>query len=615
MNKSLILGTCLQFLIVTAYAQTPVKTKSKVSTSPAGSKEAAPATPQPTLVLKPLKGKVNSACTAGGNPKPNPCGEMKKRRIISSNAAHPQDLEVSESDLNSTSTPLDRSDIDPIAVQPFAIGPENTDISLISINGVETGVRNTAVPQPKLQAAAATTSGPSMTSYSPPFGNPGTVVTIVGSGFGSPQSNSYVQAYSITTHTNFLWPSTSWTDTQIVVVLPADMPIGQCYFNVYVAGVGIPGTNPFTVGIPPAFTSYSPTSGVPGTLITIKGSGFGQLANTNNSYVAARSSLTNQTTFWTPTSWTDSEIDVKVPEGFPQGMVWLYVIVDGLSSIGTNPFTVGTPPVIDCYSPPSGPPGTMVTLNGSGFGNVQGSSYVLVLSRSTNTWMSWPISTWSDTQITVPVPANTPIGLFYFSVDVDKLQSLGTNPFQVGFPPIVSDYAPQWGNPGTQITINGSGFGQTRGTSFVQAVSAVTNTWTSLPVNSWSDTQLVVVIPDDMPLGKIYLTVVVGGLESIGTFPFTVGIPPQITSYSPNTGPAGTIITINGTRFGPTQGSSYVVLQSVTNIHTSLTVVSWSDTQVKVAIPNLTPNCLSYLSITVDGLQSIGTLPFQVTNK
>jgi len=118
-----------------------------------------------------------------------------------------------------------------------------------------------------------------------------------------------------------------------------------------------------------------------------------------------------------------------------------------------------------------------------------------------------------------------------------------------------------------------------------------------------------------MPLGKVYLDVIVGVLESIGTFPFTVGIPPFITSYSPITGPAGTILTINGTGFGPTQGSGVVTLQSVTNIYTSLTVLSWSDTQVTVSIPMLTPTCLSYLSITVNGLQSIGTYPFQVTSK
>jgi|SRR5580700_617203 hypothetical protein len=96
-------------------------------------------------------------------------------------------------------------------------------------------------------------------------------------------------------------------------------------------------------------------------------------------------------------------------------------------------------------------------------------------------------------------------------------------------------------------------------------------------------------------------------------FQLTVGIPPSITTYSPNNGPADTIITLNGTGFGSSQGSGSVILQSVTNIHTPLTVLSWSDTLVTVSIPKLTPTCLSYLSIRVDGLSSIGTYPFQVT--
>ncbi|MGC2391612.1 MAG: IPT/TIG domain-containing protein [Candidatus Acidiferrum sp.] len=94
-----------------------------------------------------------------------------------------------------------------------------------------------------------------------------------------------------------------------------------------------------------------------------------------------------------------------------------------------------------------------------------------------------------------------------------------------------------------------------------------------------------------------------------------MGISPSITSYSPGSGPAGTLITINGTGFGPTRGSGSVILQSVTNIYTGLTVVSWIDAQVTVSVPKLTPTCLSYFSITVDGLQSIGTYPFQVTSQ
>ena len=99
-----------------------------------------------------------------------------------------------------------------------------------------------------------------------------------------------------------------------------------------------------------------------------------------------------------------------------------------------------------------------------------------------------------------------------------------------------------------------------------------------------------------------------------GTFQFDVGIPPQITNYSPNTGPAGTLITISGTGFGETQGSSYALLQSLTNVYTSLTVLSWSDTLVTVSVPKLTPLCLNYLTITAGGLQTPGTFPFQVVS-
>jgi hypothetical protein len=56
------------------------------------------------------------------------------------------------------------------------------------------------------------------------------------------------------------------------------------------------------------------------------------------------------------------------------------------------------------------------------------------------------------------------------------------------------------------------------------------------------------------------------------------------------------------------------MLHTTTNsgLH-DLTPLSWSDTQVEVTVPNLTPAGPNYLSITVGGLQSIRTYPFQAT--
>lgn len=613
----MVIAVMLQLFPLTANPQT--KPKNPPASTRANSIKISAEQPVPTVNMSPSsslmisKHRTNPACTASSPVNSNPCGAMRKLHRSRSARATAQDLTLSESQIVGTITPLDRNDFDPIGIKPFVISPEIPDVALVRINGVETAVQSARIVHPMSQTAESTSNGPTITSYSPNFGNPGTVVTINGAGFGSPQANSRVTVFSVETYSYTAWPAQTWTDTQIVTTVPSNMPLGNVYFNIFVAGALLPGTYPFEVGIPPTITSYSPGFGLPGTHVTINGTGFGP--PTSTSHVSTISEVTNTWASWPAVSWTDTQIVVAVPPGFPQGRVEMHVFVNGLESIGTSPFTVGIPPEIDCYSPVFGPPGTLVTINGKGFGATQGSSVVQVLSRTTNTWIGWPAATWSDTQITLAVPADEPEGQYYFSVVVDNLRSIGTFPFEVGFPPVISSYSPGWGNPGTQITINGSGFGQSQGTSVLQALSSVTNTWTNLPVKSWNDTQLIVTIPETMPLGKVYLDVIVGVLESIGTFPFTVGIPPFITSYSPNTGPAGTIITINGTGFGATQGSSVVTLQSVTNIYTSLTVLAWSDTQVTVSIPKLTPTCLSYLSITVNGLQSIGTLPFQVTSK
>ncbi len=618
MKIHLISGALLLVLVVTAHAQSAQQlTKATGETKPSVSNSSVPkdgATPELSLML-PVKAKKNPTC--GGVANTNPCGAIKKKRPRSPQTPS---LTVSQSDLVSTSAPLDRSDLDPIGPRAFVLNPQTPEIALIHINGVEMAVKNPMIVSVQPHAAGSTPTAPTVTDYSPRFGNPGTVVTISGSGFGLPQVSSIVTVISAATRATIAWPIQSWTDSQIVTTVPANTPQGLFYFYIYVGGQVVAGTYPFEVGIPPSVISYSPGFGLPGTHITIKGLGFGPPKST--SYLLTLSQVTNTWANWPTTNWTDTQIDVNVPAGFPPGIVELRVWVDGLEAIGTYPFTVGIPPMIDCYSPLSGPPTTLVTINGSGFRSTQGDSTVQVFSRLTNTYSTWPVSTWSDRQITLAVPANEPIGLYYFTVVVDALRSGGTYPFEVGFPPVISDYSPRWGNPGTQITVDGSGFGQTQGTSVLQVLSSVTNTWTNLAVTSWTDTRIVATIPETMPIGKVYLDVIVGpaltagGLESIGTFPFDVGIPPLLTSYSPNTGPAGTIVTINGTGFGSTQGGGYVTLQSVTNVYTTLTVVSWSDTQVTASIPKLTPICLSYLSITVDdGLQTPGTFPFQVTKQ
>jgi hypothetical protein len=99
--------------------------------------------------------------------------------------------------------------------------------------------------------------------------------------------------------------------------------------------------------------------------------------------------------------------------------------------------------------------------------------------------------------------------------------------------------------------------------------------------------------------------VTVGGLASNGSA-FTVSpSAPSITSLSPTSGAVGTSVTITGTNFGSSQGSSTVAFNG-----TAATPTSWSATSIVVPVPSgaSTGNVV----VTVGGLASNGSA-FTVT--
>ena len=57
-------------------------------------------------------------------------------------------------------------------------------------------------------------------------------------------------------------------------------------------------------------------------------------------------------------------------------------------------------------------------------------------------------------------------------------------------------------------------------------------------------------------------------------------LPPGITSLSPSSGAVGAAVTITGTNFGTTQGTSSVAFNGI-----AATPTSWSATSIVVAVP------------------------------
>ncbi len=150
---------------------------------------------------------------------------------------------------------------------------------------------------------------------------------------------------------------------------------------------------------------------------------------------------------------------------------------------------------------------------------------------------------------------------------------------------------------GTSVTITGTNFGATQGTS------TVTFNGVAGAPTSWSATSIVAAVPSGATTGSIVVTV--GGVASNGVT-FTVTAPaPNITNLSVASGPVGTSVTITGTNFGATQGTSTVTFNGVAG-----TPTSWSATSIVAPVPSGATT--GSIVVTVGGVASNG-VTFTVT--
>jgi hypothetical protein len=156
--------------------------------------------------------------------------------------------------------------------------------------------------------------------------------------------------------------------------------------------------------------------------------------------------------------------------------------------------------------------------------------------------------------------------------------------------PSITGLSPGSGVVGTPVTITGANFGSTQGTSTV-TFSGVTGTPTS-----WTATSIVVPVPSGATTGNVVVTV--NGVASNGV-PFTVQAAPAITSLSPPSGVIGTLVTVSGTNFGATQGTSLVTFNGWVGIP-----VSWSSTSILVPVPSGATT--GSVVVTVGGVASNG---------
>lgn len=374
---------------------------------------------------------------------------------------------------------------------------------------------------------------------------------------------------------------------------------------------------------PPSISSLSPTSGTTGTSITISGSNFGATQGT--------STVTFNGVAATPSNWSNTSITVTVPSSANTGQV--VVTVQGMASNGAA-FTVT--PKIDSISPTAGPTGTSVIIAGSAFGATQGISTVKF-----NSVAATPTS-WSNTNITAPVPTSATTGPVVVTVGGNASNSLtytvatsgsisgkvtksdgvtvlagasvkiyqGATQAGATTTNGTGDYSFSTLNSGTyrvEATYSGYGAGSRAAVVTVGVNTAVNLSLEEIVTGSVS------YIYDE--LGR--LSSVVGPTETATYSYDSVGnllsisrsssAQVSILSFSPGSGSIGATVTINGTGFSATPGQNTVMFNGV-----AATLISSTSTQIVTSVPAGATS--GNVSITTPAGSATSASPFTVTS-
>jgi RHS repeat-associated protein len=436
--------------------------------------------------------------------------------------------------------------------------------------------------------SSATVPAPAITSISATTGSAGSQVLITGSGFGATQNGSFVFLNDSPVTIN------SWSATSIATTIPTGGSSG--YMAVSVAP-SMNDSNPifFTITSQPLATPWLDQDvgqvGLAGSatfasgVFTVQGAGNG---------VYPGSTSDGDHFVYQPLSGDGTIIArvVSLQGSSAEAGAMIRETLNPAATYGYTFFTNASSSLLFDYR---------TTTGGSTSGTGQGSlslPYWVKLVRSGSTFAAYRSTdgaTWTQTGSTqtITMAQNVYIGL---AVSDGSTTALATATFDnisvtIGTTPFVTGVSPILGPVGTSVTITGSDFGTTQGTSTVtfNGVSATT-------VSSWSNTQIVAQVPSTTPPGPGPVVVTVGSNASPSIVSFTT-IKPTINSLSPPASQPLSFVTLNGSGFGVSEGTSQVYLNGA-----AVGANSWSDASLTFQVPS---NATSgNVTVTVDGVTS-----------
>jgi len=452
----------------------------------------------------------------------------------------------------------------------------NANSTLATATFDNVSITTTAAPAPVITSVSATT------------GAIGSQVAITGTGFGASQSGSQVMLNNAVVTIN------SWSDTSISITIPTGATSGYMTVSVapsmnnsnpvYFSVTTQPLTTPWLdqdvgpVGLAGSATYSSGTFTVNGSGLQINGSAdqmhFVYQPMSGDGTVVARVVSISGSTY--------PQAAVMIRETLDPGSINAYLDYQSSAAHFYYRSSTGGSTSLKAYTTVSSLP------------------YWLKLVRSSNTFYAYISADGvSWTQVgsgqTITMAQNVYVGLAVCSQDNTKLATATFDNLSVtiGTSPVVTGVSPGLGGTGSSVVVAGSSFGATQGTSTVSFNSAAATS-----VTSWSNFQIVALVPTAAQPGPGPVVVTVGSNSSPATVNFTV-IKPTITALTPPGAQRGAWTTLTGSGFGTSQGTGQVKFNSIV-----ASVTSWSDTSITAQVPSTATN--GPVTVTVDGVASNG---------
>lgn len=406
-----------------------------------------------------------------------------------------------------------------------------------------------------------------ITGFTPEIGPTGSVVVISGGDFTGATAVRFngvsASAFTVT------------APSQVHATVPPTATTGPISI-VTPSGTATSPSNFVVNGLAPIVTGFSPFGGKAGDPVVITGLNFTTVTNVTFNGVVATGTVTS-----------DTQISTTVPAGATTGPIRVFNTA-GTNTTGSN-FIIG--PFITGFTPASAQIGSQVVVDGLNFLGVTNVAFTAAAGGFTNA-AAVTIVAGSQLHATIPVGAtNGPIRVI--SPSGTNVSTSNLTVFALA--PVITDFTPTNGLPGSTVQLNGA--------NFLGATNVLFN-GIAAAFNTSADSQINATVPAAATTGPIIVRTPGGSVTS--SVPFY--LPPRLTSFTPATGPVATTVTLNGTNF---TGVASVTFAGPAATLVSAPVISLSATQMTVLVP--TNAVTGIITVTTPGGVIAGEGNFTVT--